>query len=867
MIKYQTDLRLLKSKREVPDEARCWIRICKPISTSLFATYFIFETSIRQYENIVLACGFYTPYAWFPCYLTENNEIALFAGLGPRDGINSFSTGAQPVATQSSSKAHKASKSSQSPGSGRNVAGSSSTADGLAQNYAVAMQECQCKVKEDYLIVGQQTPCRAQGRCKERFEKPVNSKTKYCDACRNSGIATPMESLPERQLFGQRPPAPDLYRPPPSPVAHRPPAPESHWEQPRPPPPYTPLPALPLPPPPPRPPRPPPLPVRVNVDPNIGALRIEDPIRPVSRGQDRSPQSPYFPPPPPPASHRLRVQTSLPNLSQHGLKSPALSPRLRSPAPVSAAATFGPGVTPGPNSSTESKPFWQNALSEAKYFAGGLIPPPTESTKHYTVLRHSSPLIFYRGPSTSVEISIFSAPDYPLPPDRTIWLQQRGFSGDSGMKIKAFFGSTDDWLNVTPSVPVQPSEVEKDLERGWRRDIDKAAKRFLKDKGPKKAHVPRETHVVRIPEASEDGYFRLHLCAGGPPEIPNPSSDPPPTTSKRKVLCSSPIFRIASTSTDSSIFRGASLSTLPLEVGAFVGSKVILARADPILAPIQAGYERVSPGLVKETVATLTYEVATDKVNENAALRQEKTSYISSSRSISASVSPDVNTIGPDSGPLPPFPLKFAGVVHRGTGKSTAELGIPTANLLRTAPESARYSLRGVYAGWACLLPPKDNPPAWQPPTWYPAVISAGPLPQSRPQIAPEPQVTVHLLHEFPTHFLGTEIKVIAMGYLRPSLHFSAPLEDKLVAFSQDVHLVTACLNGPGRKEGWGPDAAAVLLRQRKSERGMGERFLDAKEKVARKVPSVPLHKVGIRGLDPEAKDRMHGKGGYWVKR
>ncbi|KAK4173216.1 hypothetical protein QBC36DRAFT_336246 [Triangularia setosa] len=436
------------------------------------------------------------------------------------------------------------------------------------------------------------------------------------------------------------------------------------------------------------------------------------------------------------------------------------------------------------------------------------------------------------------------------------------------MKIKAFFGSTDDWLNVTPSVSVQPSEVERDTERGWKRDIDKAAKRFLKDKGPKKAHIPRETHVVRIPEASDDGYFRLHLCAGGPPEETHPFPSLSTTTSsKRKILCSSPIFRIASTSTDSSVFRGASLTTIPLEVGAFVGSKVILSRVDPILAPIQAGYDRVSPGLVKETVATLAYEVATDKVNENAALRQEKTSYISSSRSVSSSAGRDINTIGPDSGPLPPFPLKFTGVVQRGTGKSTAELGIPTANLLRTVPESARYSLRGVYVGWACLLPPKDKPSAWQPPTWHEAVISAGPLPQSRPQVAPEPQVTVHLLHEFPQSFLGREIKVIAMGYLRPSLHFNAPLEEKLVAFSQDVHMIMAWLSGPGRKENWGPDVAAVLLKQKKSERGMGERFLDVKEKVARKVPSVPLHRVGIRGFDPEAKDRMHGKGGYWVKR
>lgn len=105
------------------------------------------------------------------------------------------------------------------------------------------------------------------------------------------------------------------------------------------------------------------------------------------------------------------------------------------------------------------------------------------------------------------------------------------------------------------------------------------------------------------------------------------------------------------------------------------------------------------------------------------------------------------------------------------------------------------------------------------------------------------------------------------MGYLRPCLGFNAQIEDKLVAFSQDVHMVLSCLSGPGRRENWGPENAAVLLKQKKSERGMGERFLDVKQKVASKVPSVPLHKVGIRGFDPEAKDRMHGRGGYWVRR
>ncbi|KAK3898966.1 hypothetical protein C8A05DRAFT_18526, partial [Staphylotrichum tortipilum] len=256
------------------------------------------------------------------------------------------------------------------------------------------------------------------------------------------------------------------------------------------------------------------------------------PVRPVSRGEE--PPRLHVPP-----SHGLRSQRSMPELSRAGAGSSAPpSPFYATPTP--SAATFGPGVTP------DKKNFVQSALSDARHFAGGLVPHPTESTKHYTILRHSPPLIFYRGPATSVSVTIFSAPNHPLPADRTLWLQQRGFSGDSGMKIKALFNATDSWLHVTPATQVLAHQLEPGTERAWKRDIDKAAKRLFKEKGPKKAHVPRETHVVRIPEALEDGYFRLILCTGkGTPYSTTES------TSKCKTLCTSPIFRVASASTDS----------------------------------------------------------------------------------------------------------------------------------------------------------------------------------------------------------------------------------------------------------------------------------------------------------------------------
>lgn len=128
-------------------------------------------------------------------------------------------------------------------------------------------------------------------------------------------------------------------------------------------------------------------------------------------------------------------------------------------------------------------------------------------------------------------------------------------------------------------------------ERAWQRDMAKAAKMSLRDKGPTKAHVPRETHVVRIPAVSADGYFRLVFCAGG-------GGDP----SKRKVLYLSPVFRVASTSTDSSVFREASLTTMPIEVGVKVASVVagntVQRYTGPVVGLVQGRIDKLKPGKV-----------------------------------------------------------------------------------------------------------------------------------------------------------------------------------------------------------------------------------------------------------------------------
>ncbi|KAL2270491.1 hypothetical protein VTJ83DRAFT_2675 [Remersonia thermophila] len=512
---------------------------------------------------------------------------------------------------------------------------------------------------------------------------------------------------------------------------------------------------------------------------------------------------PFFPPPPPlpgyglgpkmplpparpasrgggephlqlPDGRSLRTQRSMPELSQR-------QPDHAMPCSPAPAATFGPGVTGAKKSAVQS------ALSDARHFAGGLMPHPIESTKHYSILRHSAPLIWYRGPSTSVAITIFSSPDRPLPPDRTLWLQSRGFSGDAGMKIKAFFRATDSWLHVTPAHQAQAHQVEAETERGWQRDIAKAARKLAKDKGPNKAHVPRETHVVRIPEASEDGYFRLVLCTGkgAPDGEPTPLEGASPSGGRCKTLCSSPVFRVASASSDASVFRGASLATLPLEVGVFVGS-VVAANAvnryvEPVRAPIDALVERVRPGFVAETAGGVVRDGLGDRSAERDAERDE--AFLAAHRArVARARQADpgaVFPIGPDAGPEFPFPVQCQGQVVRGTGRSEAELGFPTANLAGV-PDEVRYRLHGVYLGWACVRSAPNaaagaagaagaatnaSPPA---PTWHKSIVTIGPDPYAPPSVAPKPLVAAHLLGLPPgSNLLGATLKVMLLGVLR----------------------------------------------------------------------------------------------------
>ncbi|KAH6636039.1 hypothetical protein F5144DRAFT_529340 [Chaetomium tenue] len=638
--------------------------------------------------------------------------------------------------------------------------------------------------------------------------------------------------------------------------------------------------------------KPPPLPTRPRPQLEQGLrLDVQPPARPVSRGSEvAEPQEPLLQIP---RSHRLRPQKSMPELSRLGGFAPNSESSPPSPFdghPSTPAATFGPGASAGAGKRT----FVQTALTEARHFAGGLIPHPVESTKHYTILRHSPPLIFYRGPSTSVEMTIFSSPDHPLPADRTLWLQQRGYSGDSGMKIKAFFNATDSWLHVTPSNQVETHQLTADTDRAWQRDIGKAAKKLLKEKGPKKAHIVRETHVIRVPEASDDGYFRLILCTGK--GVPNEIKE---GSSRCKTLCTSPIFRVASTSTDSSVFRGASLSTMPLEMGVYVASMVATTTVNkytaPVRAPVEGVMNKVRPGFITETVGGFVRDELSDRSAERDAERDQ--AYFAAHQGhVARSLTVDLNVIfpiGPDSGPEPPFPLQFQGKVVPGTGRSQAELGIPTANLAEV-PDEIRYRLNGVYFGWAQVLPPKNKtknstrgPPASIfDPVWHEAIITVTPHnPSAAPSVTPKPLVTAHLLNfppppsppnnnsittpsTPPPTLTSHTLHLLPLGLLHALPPITTPTPTTKLTL--DTHARDTCLTLVSlARPNWHPTSPAVqaALDLQQAEKGVAERVRGEMRARAGGVVG-GMHRVGVRvgGVVGGGRDRVRGVGGYWVR-
>ncbi|KAF4119421.1 FAD synthase [Geosmithia morbida] len=515
--------------------------------------------------------------------------------------------------------------------------------------------------------------------------------------------------------------------------------------------------------------------------------------------------------------------------------------RVRSSSALSAQDQLNyPNVAQQEDDQVKPQSRWNAALGEAQYFAGGLITRPAESTRHHTIIRHSHALVWYRGPSTSVSITILS--DTELPSTRTIWIQQKGYSGNMGMNLKALVGTTGSWLDVTPETKAGPEHLPDIEERGIQRDLGRFIK---KSSGRQKKHVPRETLIVRIPAAATDGYFRLVLCSD---------------KDGKKVLCGCPVFRVASTSADASVMRGASLKTIPLEVGVKVGSTVAQQFAKRYTGPASLILESKAAKVVShktvKTGASLGMTALQTTGIDQAVMESWKKHKVTRYDPILHDTAL-LPVLGPDSGPEDPFPLAFDGRVSKGTGISTTELGLPTANL-RGVRDEIKMRLKGVYAAWACVSVPSNNPNDGVSGDWYPAIVTIAPLRYAPPEVVMKNRVAVHLMHDFSgALFYDMKVKAVLVGYLHPPMPRDADLVDVVRQHDEDVISIMASLG----REMW--SAERVINRHDETLDRVGA----VVGSVQGRIDRVPLHLAGVRSEIATLRDKVYGNGGIWIPR
>jgi hypothetical protein len=534
------------------------------------------------------------------------------------------------------------------------------------------------------------------------------------------------------------------------------------------------------------------------------------------------------------------------------------------PRPVSRGSlprprTAGPTASPIPPPPTPV----QKAYSEARHFLGGLINHPTESNKHVTILRHSHGLVFYRGPTTSVAITIFS--DAPLPSDRTLWLQSKGWTGKTGMQFKSLLRLRDSWLDVTPGMPLRAEQVPPDDERAWQRDIKKFRKKA--PSRPRNPHQLRETAVVRIPAEGGDGYFQLVLCQG----------------LKKKVLGNSPVFRVLSTSTAPSSIRGASLTTLPLEVGAMVVSLYAQTAARAVAGPAAIAIQaKAAPFRPKWVTKTAVQKIYTTSGVQNRVGGIINGPHGPIGRFQTNKAAPELIGDAPvsiDVGPQPPFPMTFKARCAVGQPPSPdCPDDLPRLSLIKM-PDWVTEQLRGYFFGWARFdTGSSQGSPAG---SWCPAILSVrvlDPLQVARVNLAQIARrvVAIRLLEEVP--FQSTKIEVRVLGYLRaeippPTGSTSKELADAQAAAAEaailadvyDASVVQETLAHPA----WAAEhPSAPDTHQNPS---WIDRTVDGCTNIIERgqkfVEQVPLHLVGVRSMGDELRDSQVAVNGFYIVR
>ncbi|GAM37189.1 LipA and NB-ARC domain protein [Talaromyces pinophilus] len=522
------------------------------------------------------------------------------------------------------------------------------------------------------------------------------------------------------------------------------------------------------------------------------------------------------------------------------------------------------------------------AFQEARHFVGGLIAHPSVSNKHYTILRHSHGVVFYQGSNTFLAISIFV--DEPLPKDRTIWMQCKGWSGKSGMKAKAFFGLNDSWLNVTPSLAIQSDLVNASDERAWQRDI----KRFRKKASgtPLERHVLRETAIIRVPVETTDGYYQLVLCRGD---------------QKRKVLCTSPVFRVISTSSDPSTLRGASLSTLPVELGLWIGGMYAQSTASTIVSPIKSRVQSATQPLMPsgKTQIALQAAYAASGLEDRVGTGMEDASGRFDEVETEAYARLGMTDANIETGPVAPYPVEFSAKLDIQVATPSFDLnGLPKKINLNNVPQRILPRLHGHYFSWCKFIRGtkkgmssiSDGKTTEAAHPWLQCIVSASSIvfeeriSNVRSRRALRVITSIKILEDMdlpPT----AQVQIRIMGFIRPpkptttlvnNSSGEAEDEQQIVLDVCDIELTRNTLDNPA----WQPDYVPGSLstsrsvngsEPEKQQSGIWDRAKDGYANVRLKgqtmVGQIPFHRVGIRTPTEELRDKNLAVSGYYIPR
>ncbi|RAO69988.1 uncharacterized protein BHQ10_006000 [Talaromyces amestolkiae] len=551
---------------------------------------------------------------------------------------------------------------------------------------------------------------------------------------------------------------------------------------------------------------------------------------------------------------------------------------------VSSVSATSPG--PGPASGGWKKAAAEHAskaFQEARHFVGGLIMHPSVSNKHYTILRHSHGVVFYQGSNTFLAISIFV--DEPLPKDRTIWMQCKGWSGKSGMKAKAFFGLNDSWLNVTPSLAIQPDSVNPSDERAWQRDIKRFRKKVTGT--PLERHILRETAIIRVPVETADGYYQLVLCRGD---------------QKRKVLCTSPVFRVISTSSDPSTLRGASLSTLPVELGLWIGGMYAQNTASTVVSPITSRIKSATQPLMPSGTTQMALQTAysvsglEDRVDtgiQDAGGRFDEVE-------IAAFTRLGMTDFNIETGPVAPYPVDFVAKIDGQVATHSFNFdGLPKKINLNAVPRRILPRLDGHYFAWCKFLRGTEksisnisNGKTTEPgQSWLQCIVSASRIvfeeriSNVRSRKALRIIASIKILEDMDLP-PAAQVQIRIMGFIRPpkpktalagnNPSDEAEYEQQMVLDVCDIELTRNTLDNPS----WQPDFLPGSLDSSRSvdgsepgkqQSGIWDKAKDGYANVRLKgqtmAGQIPFHRIGIRTPTEGLKDKNLEISGYYIPR